>query len=1096
MTADPSAPAASLPAHLAFLNGGGDCAALIASRDWSTTSLGPIEAWPQSLKTATAILLRSPVPIVMLWNEDGVMIYNDAYSVFAGRRHPELLGSKVREGWPEVADFNDNVMKVGLAGGTLAYKDQELSLDRRGTLEPAWLDLDYSPVLGEDGRPAGVLAIVVETTERVLTDRRLVAERERMATMFEQAPSFMALLDGPEHRFELLNPAYRRLIGDRDALGRTVAEVLPEADAQGYVAVLDRVYATGETHSQRDARIDLDPAGGGAPETHYLDFVYQPLTGPDGTVTGIFVEGVDVTDAYRDAEERERAEAALRNSQAELQELADALPALVAYLDVDAEGEVRYTFLNRAYDEWFPRARANVYGKRPRDIIGGAAYDSIAGHMERALGGERVTFEQLIPYDDAERWLAVDYVPRFDAAGRVKGIYALAHDVAATKRVEQELRITSERVQLALDAGAIIGTWVWEIPNDRMTADARFAQTFGVDAEAVRRGVPLDQVKQSIHPDDQERVNAAIAEAMTRGGPYACQYRVQHIDGSYRWLEASGQVELAADGTPLRFPGVLIDIEERRAVEAERDQAMDLLSTFTEAVPGVVYAKDRDGRLLVGNRGVTDLYGLPPEDYIGRTDLENLTDKDQAAAVMANDRRIMESGETEQVEEEIYLPDGTPMVWFSTKAPLRDRDGKVIGLIGSSVDITARRLAEEELRRSRAELRQFNESLEQRIIDAIAEREQAQEALRQSQKLESMGQLTGGVAHDFNNLLTPIVGSLDMLQRRGVGGEREQRMIDGALQSAERAKTLVQRLLAFARRQPLQPAPVDVAALVEGMAELIASTSGPQVRVLVEAAPDLPAATADANQLEMALLNLGVNARDAMDGGGTLRISVTQEHADLGHRAGLPAGDYILLSVADTGVGMDEATLKRAVEPFFSTKGIGKGTGLGLSMVHGLALQLGGALTISSRRGVGTNVELWLPVSAQPVARAEADRPVTVAGGKGHVLLVDDEEIVRASTADMLAELGYEVSEAPSAEVALTRLRGGLAADFLVTDHLMPGMTGGELAREVRDLYPRIKSLLVSGYAEVEEVAPDLPRLAKPFRQADLAASLASLRDD
>ena len=412
--------------------------------------------------------------------------------------------------------------------------------------------------------------------------------------------------------------------------------------------------------------------------------------------------------------------------------------------------------------------------------------------------------------------------------------------------------------------------------------------------------------------------------------------------------------------------------------------------------------------------------------------------------------------------------------------PIRDSDGCLAGAVTVFEDAGLREQAERELQR--------------RVADAVAELEMAQDALRQSQKLESMGQLTGGVAHDFNNLLTPIVGALDMLQRKGLGGEREQRLIAGAAQSAERAKMLVQRLLAFARRQPLQPIAVDIAKLVAGMAELIGSTSGPQIKVVVDVGDLLPAAKADPNQLEMALLNLSVNARDAMPEGGTLRITANEEAIGPGHKTGLRAGRYVRLSVADSGSGMDEATLARAIEPFFSTKGIGKGTGLGLSMVHGLASQLGGALTIQSRRGVGTNVELWLPVVSD---LPEADEAVAALApsvrAAGTALLVDDEEFVRLSTADMLSDLGYRVIEAASAEEALSVVGNGGHLDLVVTDHLMPGMNGTDLARAVRDRRPDLPVLVVSGYAEVDGVAPDLPRLTKPFRKDELAASLAGM---
>ncbi|WP_312931807.1 ATP-binding protein [Pseudomonas sp.] len=426
--------------------------------------------------------------------------------------------------------------------------------------------------------------------------------------------------------------------------------------------------------------------------------------------------------------------------------------------------------------------------------------------------------------------------------------------------------------------------------------------------------------------------------------------------------------------------------------------------------------------------------------------------------------------------------------WVAAKGRgVFDSAGHCLRVAGTAVEISARKAAEEKLR-------ELNATLEGRIAQAIAEREDAQKALRQSQKMEAMGQLTGGVAHDFNNLLTPIVGTLDMLQRRGVGGEREQRLIAGAMQSAERAKTLVQRLLAFARRQPLQTAPVDVARLVSDMADLVASTTGPQIKVVVDAPTHLPAAIADQNQLEMALLNLSVNARDAMLEGGTMRISASLEVAGQGHRSKLPSGEYLCLSVADTGTGMDAATLARAVEPFFSTKGIGKGTGLGLSMVHGLASQLNGALTLQSSPGLGTNVELWLPRSpTRPVAPLRivdaVEAPVTC----GIALLVDDEEVVRASTSYMLAELGYRVVEATSGEEALQLVAAGEPFDLLITDHLMPGINGTDLARVVRTSRPGTAILLVSGYAEREGLDADLPRLTKPFRKNELAASLSQL---
>lgn len=289
----------------AFLGHDGEAARLIRDFAWGATPLGRVETWPQSLKTATALLVHSPVPMVMLWGEDGVMIYNDAYSVFAGHRHPAQLGSNVRDGWPEVADFNDNVMKVGLAGGTLAYQDQELTLYRKGYPEQVWMNLDYSPVLDDDGRPAGVIAIVVETTNRVLAERRNRAEFQRLQSLFAQAPTFMAMLSGPEHRFTLVNPEYSKLIGERDVIGLTVRDALPEVADQGFFDLLDHVYTSGEAVTRTAQRILLRWRDQGPLEERFLDFVYQPIRDEDGAVAHIFVQGSDVTERVR-AENHQR----------------------------------------------------------------------------------------------------------------------------------------------------------------------------------------------------------------------------------------------------------------------------------------------------------------------------------------------------------------------------------------------------------------------------------------------------------------------------------------------------------------------------------------------------------------------------------------------------------------------------------------------------------------------------------------------------------------------------------------------------------------------------------------------------------------------
>jgi PAS domain S-box-containing protein len=391
------------------------------------------------------------------------------------------------------------------------------------------------------------------------------------------------------------------------------------------------------------------------------------------------------------------------------------------------------------------------------------------------------------------------------------------------------------------------------------------------------------------------------------------------------------------------------------------------------------------------------------------------------------------------------------------------------------------------------------------IIDVTA-RNRAEAALRQAQKMEALGGLTSGVAHDFNNLLMIILGSLQLLQRRLPPQDgRGARLLDAALQGARRGEALTTRLLAFARQQELTPHPLDPAALLASLRPMLVQLMGPAVVIDNHFPADLWTLCADPNQLELALLNLAANARDAMPDGGSLRLTarnVTVAPApsifiDLVSPSAAPPGDYVVLAVSDTGSGMSEAALTRAADPFFTTKGPGKGTGLGLSMVHGFAQQSGGALKLSSQSGAGTTAELWLPRTTEPLppAAAAVDAAYAPVARSLRILLVDDDPLVLAGTAAMLEELGHDaVHIAASGAEALGVLQRDGAFDLLLTDLMMPGMSGMQLARQARALCPSLPILLASGFAEREEAAgADWPRLRKPYGLADLAAALAAL---
>jgi signal transduction histidine kinase/ActR/RegA family two-component response regulator len=709
------------PARYPFLSGGGEAAEIIAGFDWAATPLGPIESWPASLKSTIALILRSPVPIVTLWGEDGIMIYNDGYSGFAGGRHPNLFGSKVREGWPEVADFNDNIMKVGLAGETLAYRDFPLTLYRHGGKpEHVWLNLDYSPLLGEDGRPAGVMAIVIEITDKVRIERELEAERKSLRLMFEQAPGFIAMLSGPEHRFTMVNEAYRTLVAGRDVVGRTVAVALPEVVGQGFVGLLDQVYVSGEPHIGRGAPVNLQHGPDGVLAERYLDFIYQPIVA-DGATTGIFIQGHDVTEQHE---------------------------------------------------------------------------------TEKAIRAE----------------------------------------VAERLRAEEALRV-------------------------------------------------------------------------------------------------------------------------------------------------------------------------------------------------------------------------------------------------------------------------LNNTLEQRVHDEVSARSKVEEQLRQVQKMEAVGQLTGGIAHDFNNMLAVIMGGLNLLQRKLARGETDvERFVEGAIDGAQRAATLTQRLLAFSRQQPLSPEPLIINKLVAGMSELLDRTLGEQIKVETVLAAGLWQVMADPAQLENAILNLAVNARDAMPDGGRLTIETMNAFVDdaYAQEYAIEAGQYVLIAVADTGAGMAPEVIAKAFDPFFTTKGAGKGTGLGLSQVYGFVRQSGGHVKIYSELGVGTSVKIYLPrLYGEAAATEQAKRLATIHRGLRSeiILVVEDEERVRALSVEALKELGYGVVEASGPSHALRMLDEGQQVTLLFTDVVMPDMSGRQLADHALGKRPNLKVLYTTGYTRNAIVHngmldPGTNLLTKPFSIEELAAKVRKILDE
>ena len=540
------------------------------------------------------------------------------------------------------------------------------------------------------------------------------------------------------------------------------------------------------------------------------------------------------------------------------------------------------------------------------------------------------------------------------------------------------------------------------------------------------------------------------------------------------------------------------------------DHSERRLQTALQAGELGAWELDLSSQTLTVSDTFRQILGSRPADEFHYQNLIDAIHPADAGRVREAFDTSLATGEDLAFEFRILWPDGS-LHWVEMRAQIY-REGhadQAQRLVGVCAEVTERRRNEETQR-------QVNEMLEDRVAERttelevahadtmaeIAQRQRAEEQLRQAQKMEAIGQLTGGVAHDFNNLLMAVLGNLELLHKHLGQDPKAVRLIDGAIQGARRGASLTQRLLAFARRQDLTVAPIDIPKLVVGMEELLHRSVGTAITMQTDIHAELPLAMADANQLELALLNLVVNARDAIAESGVIRIGVRRVDTD-DKPEELAEGSYVVLSVTDNGKGMDAETLEKAIDPFFSTKELGKGTGLGLSMIHGLAIQMKGMLKLTSEVGKGTTAALWIPAAEQDLARqgpgGEAaasfltEEPEAGAAEAlvRRILMVDDDVLIAMSSVDMLEDLGHEVVEANSGEQALTILASGQPFDLIITDYSMPRMTGAELAREARRLRPDIPILIATGYAELPAGTElNLPRLSKPYSQEQLSAEI------
>jgi len=746
--------------------------------------------------------------------------------------------------------------------------------------------------------------------------------------------------------------------------------------------------------------------------------------------------------------------------------VADLLPVMVAF----ADREQKLRFVNTPLAEWMERPRGAMLGKTIRETIGEDAYALREPLLAAALAGERKFFASEFEHPTrGPLAIQTDYIPWAARDGAVEGVICIIQDVTEQRTAERALRESEERFRRIANQAPVM-MWVTRLDRTRDFANDAYVAFIGLPRGEAEK---LDW-RTRIHPDDHDRIVAESLAGEASRETFTLEGRYRRGDGEYRWLRSTSSPRFGPDGELVGFIGAATDVTlakeaeldlkrqvEERTGELARREAQ--FRAVFEAALEVMVLLEPDGTVLAVNNRREAWRHPDPTQAIGVKlwDAPTMQAYPQHIATMREGIAKAARGEIFTTEVKMER-EGVATAFLDVSVqPVKDERGAIIYLLFEARDIT--------------------------------ELKAAQEQLRQSQKMEALGQLTGGIAHDFNNLLTVVVGGLDLLAKR-IGDEKLQRYAVNALTAAERGARLTGQLLAFSRVQRLEVRPTPVAPLIENMRPLLRNVLGPGIEKKFELDPEPVLVLADPTQLEVAVLNLAINARDAMPTGGMLTFATRKVRVAGDHE--LEDGDYVELAISDTGAGMDEEVLARAFEPFFTTKEVGKGTGLGLSMVYGMARQSGGVARIDSEPGKGTRVSLYFRVASQPHAHSGAGESDEVEApalaGAESVLVVDDDPDVRAFIGEALAEFGYRVREAADGKAALSAFAAE-RPDLVVLDFIMPGLSGADVASRILATHPDQAILFVSGYSETDSIrrlAPNAPLLTKPFRSEALTKAV------
>ena len=1185
---------------LRFLNGGGAMGRMMRSHDWHDSRLGRPENWPLPLRTIVGVLLSANQPMFAVWGPERSIVYNDGYAEILGNHHPRALGRPFFEVWHELVDEVGPIMERGYAGEPTYMNDLMLVMQRHGYPEETHFSFFYAPLRDEAGNVGGVFCGCNDITAQVFAERSRLAELDRFQVLFDQSPSFLAVLRGPDHVYELANPSYLQLIGHRDPIGKSVRQVLPEIEAQGYFALLDQVYRSGTPYSASAVNVFLMRAPGAGLEQRVLNLLFQPMRNAAGEVAGILINGNDITEIHAAQEQ-------LRESESRNRQILDSAIDY-AIIATGLDGLVRRW--NQGASRLFGWCEADMLGQTLERIVfpAGEAGSRLAQDRDSALRDGVSADERWYLRRSGERfWASGETSTLRDEAGAVTGFVKVLRDRTQEHLAAHALATSNDQLQRAQSAGGV-GVFSLDLESGQVIATPEFCRIFGLEPADI---LAPEAIEALVFPADQHLMSTA-GDRASGTAPARTQYRIRRADdGSVRWIARSAEFQCDAAGRPVSMDGVVQDVTERHDAEVQLRNSEQKFRTFAQALPNHVWSARPDGQLDWFNDQVVAYAGGDRETLSG-TGWLSLVHPDDAERAAAAWRHALQTESLYEVEFRIRRRDGA-WRWFLARAlPMRDDDGVLTHWLGTNTDMEEQRAAREILMSTNAALEQrlqaqarereriWNVSqdllvvvgadgyfrsvnpawtrilglrpeelagrhiedliypadreatlaaLEKASHDTVnqfenrylhkdgsfrwfswsashdadgvvyangrhitAEKEAAitlartEEALRHAQRMDAVGQLTGGIAHDFNNLLQGITGSLELLKLRVNAGRLDniERFVTGAINSANRAAALTHRLLAFSRRQPLDPKAVKVNPLVASMEDLLRRTLGERIKIELVLAGGLWPTLCDPSQLENAILNLCINARDAMPEGGKLTVETGNAHLDDVYAAtvrGLAPGQYACICVTDTGTGMSPDVMERAFEPFFTTKPLGQGTGLGLSMIYGFAQQSEGHVRIYSEPGQGTTVKLYLP-RFRGVLPGEDEAPrldeAHLSLEREIVLVVEDEPVVRALIVDVLHELGYRALEAEDGPSGLAILQSRTRVDLLVTDIGLPGLNGRQLADAARVQRPQLKVLFMTGYAENAAFANGflehgMEMITKPFAMERLASKLREM---